>query len=201
MSTPPPSEKLDRGLGLTEAVALNMNAMVGIGPFIVIPLVIQAMGGPQCLLAWVAGAVLSLLDASVWAELGAAMPRAGGTYAFLREIYGPGRGGRLMSFLYIWQTLIQAPLVVASGAIGFSQYLTYLVPLGTLQQKAVSAMLVIVLIVLLYRRISAVGTVSKFLWIGVVGTMAWLVWGGGTHFSAGWAFYFPPAAWNCAWVV
>ena len=71
------------------------------------------------------------------------MPRAGGTYAFLREAYGPGRGGRLMSFLYIWQTLIQAPLVVASGAIGFSQYLTYLVPLGVYQQKAVSAALVV----------------------------------------------------------
>ncbi len=108
MSTPLPSEKLDRALGLTECVALNMNAMVGIGPFIVIPLVIQAMGGPQCLLAWFAGAVLSLLDGLVWAELGAAMPRAGGTYAFLREAYGPGRGGRLMSFLYIWQTLIRA---------------------------------------------------------------------------------------------
>jgi fructoselysine transporter len=121
MSTRLPEEQLERGLGLSEAIALNMNAMVGIGPFIVIPLVIQAMGGPQCLLAWVAGAVLSLLDGLVWAELGAAMPRAGGTYAFLREIYGPGRGGRLMSFLYIWQTLIQAPLVVASGAIGFSQ--------------------------------------------------------------------------------
>src|SRR6185312_11958302 len=110
MPKPLPSEQLERGLGLTEAVALNMNAMVGIGPFIVIPLVIQAMGGPQCLLAWVAGAVLSVLDGMVWAELGAAMPRAGGTYAFLREAYGPGRGGRLMSFLYIWQTLIQAPL-------------------------------------------------------------------------------------------
>ena len=145
MSTPLPEEQLERGLGLTEAVALNMNAMVGIGPFIVIPLVIQAMGGPQCLLAWVAGAVLSLLDGLVWAELGAAMPRAGGTYAFLREAYGPGRGGRLMSFLYIWQTLIQAPLVVASGAIGFSQYLTYLVPLGKYQQKAVSAALVVAL--------------------------------------------------------
>ena len=184
MSTPLPSEKLERGLGLTEAVALNMNAMVGIGPFIVIPLVIQAMGGPQCLLAWVAGAVLSLLDGLVWAELGAAMPRAGGTYAFLREAYGPGRGGRLMSFLYIWQTLIQAPLVVASGAIGFSQYLTYLVPLGVYQQKAVSAALVVALIVLLYRRIAAVGRISKFLWVGVVGTILWMIWGGVTHFSA-----------------
>ncbi len=186
-----PSEKLERGLGLSEAIALNMNAMVGIGPFIVIPLVIQAMGGPQCLLAWVAGAVLSLLDGMVWAELGAAMPRAGGTYAFLREAYGPGRGGRLMSFLYIWQTLIQAPLVVASGAIGFSQYLTYLVPLGKYQQKAVSAALVAFMIVLLYRRITAVGLISKLLWLGVVGTMLWLIWGGMTHFSAKMAFDFP----------
>jgi fructoselysine transporter len=200
MSTPLPSEKLDRGLGLTECVALNMNAMVGIGPFIVIPLVIQAMGGPQCLLAWLAGALLSLVDGMVWAELGAAMPRVGGTYAFLREAYGPGRGGRLMSFLYIWQTLIQAPLVVASGAIGFSQYLTYLVPLGKYQQKAVSAALVVFLILLLYRRIAAVGLISKFLWIGVVGTMLWMIWGGATHFSARMAFDYPPGAWNWSWL-
>src|SRR5260370_2624145 len=124
------------------------------------------------------------------------MPRAGGTYAFLREAYGPGRGGRLMSFLYIWQTLIQAPLVVASGAIGFSQYLTYLVPLGKYQQKAISAGLVIFLIILLYRRISAVGLISKFLWGGVVGTMLWMIWGGATHFSPKMAFDFPPGAWN-----
>src|SRR5437899_8880227 len=174
MSTPLPEEKLERGLGLSEAVALNMNAMVGIGPFIVIPLVIQAMGGPQCLLAWLAGALLSLVDGLVWAELGAAMPRAGGTYAFLREAYGPGRGGRLMSFLYIWQTLIQAPLVVASGAIGFSQYLTYLMPLGRYQQKAVSGALVIVLVFLLYRRITTVGNVSLFLWAGVIAALVWL---------------------------
>src|SRR6202165_6139965 len=112
MSTPLPEEKLERGLGLSEAVALNMNAMVGIGPFLVIPLVIQAMGGPQCLLAWVAGAVLSVLDGLVWAELGAAMPRAGGTYAFLREAFGPGRGGRLMCFLYFLRTSISSPMVL-----------------------------------------------------------------------------------------
>ncbi len=94
--------------------------MVGIGPFIVIPLVTQAMGGPQSLLAWVVGAALALMDGCVWAELGAAMPEAGGSYVFLREAYGPGRWGRLMSFLYIWQTLFQGPLSVASGAIGFA---------------------------------------------------------------------------------
>src|SRR5712692_8674356 len=130
--------KLERGLGLKEATALNMIDMVGIGPFVTIPLVIQYMGGPQCLLAWLAGALLSVLDGFVWSELGAAMPQAGGSYVFLREAYGPGRWGRLMSFLFIWQTMIQAPLVVASGAIGFAQYLTYLMPLGRYQQKAVS---------------------------------------------------------------
>ena len=53
---------LVRGLGLKEAVALNMIDMIGIGPFVVSPLVIRAMGGPQALLAWTAGAVLALLD-------------------------------------------------------------------------------------------------------------------------------------------
>lgn len=195
-----PEDKLERGLGLTEAVALNMNAMVGIGPFIVIPLVIQAMGGPQCLLAWAGGALLAILDGQIWAELGAAMPRAGGTYVFLREAYGPGRAGRLMSFLYVWQTLIQAPLVIASGAIGFAQYSTYLMPLGKYEQKAVAGGIVAVLIVLLYRRVRTVGMISKLLWLGVVGTMLWMIWGGATHFHARLAFDFPPGAWNFSWI-
>src|SRR6266478_310779 len=196
MPTPLPEEQLERGLGLTEAVALNMNAMVGIGPFVVIPLVIQSMGGPQCLLAWVAGAALSLVDGLVWAELGAAMPRAGGTYAFLRQAYGRGRGGRLMSFLYISQTLIQAPLVIASGAIGFSQYVTYLVPLGRFGQKGVSGALVVLLVVLLYRRIATIGKISLLLCVGVIGTFLWLIWGGATHFDPKLAFTYPPGAWD-----
>src|SRR5580698_9675382 len=103
-----------------------MTFMVGIGPFIVIPFIIHAMGGPQCLLAWVAGATLALLDGCVWAELGAAMPQAGGSYVFLREAYGANRFGHLMSFLFIWQTLFQAPLSISSGALGFADYSLYL---------------------------------------------------------------------------
>ena len=76
---PGPAVTLERGLGLKEAVALNMIEIVGIGPFVVTSLVIKAMGGPQALVAWVAGALLAVLDAFVWSELGAAMPRAGGT--------------------------------------------------------------------------------------------------------------------------
>ena len=92
-----------------QATSLNMIYMVGIGPFVVIPFVIQSMGGPQCLLAWVAGALLALFDGCIWAELGAAMPEAGGSYVFLREGYGREGWGRLMSFMYIWQTLFLHP--------------------------------------------------------------------------------------------
>ena len=194
-------EKLERGLGLKEATALNMIDMVGIGPFIVIPLVIKDMGGPQCLLAWAAGAVLALLDGCIWAELGAAMPLAGGSYVYLREGFGPSRWGRLISFLLIWQTIIQAPLVMASGSIGFAQYFTYLVPLGPYAQKALAAGLVILLLVLLYRRIGAVGKISLFLWVGVIGTIVWLIWAGTTHFQAALAFSYPPGAWNISWLL
>ena len=191
---------LERGLGLKEAVALNMIEMVGIGPFVVIPLVIKAMGGPQCLLAWAAGAVLALLDGFIWSELGAAMPLAGGSYVFLREAYGPGRFGRMMSFLFVWQTLIQAPLSLSSGAIGFSQYASYLHPLGKYGEKGLSGALVIVLVILLYRRIGSIGKISLFLWAGVVGTILWLIWGGATHFQPRLVFTYAPGAWDFSWL-
>jgi fructoselysine transporter len=195
-----PRGDLERGLGLKEAVALNMIEMVGVGPFVVIPLVIKAMGGPQCLLAWAAGAVLALLDGFVWSELGAAMPLAGGSYVFLREAYGPGRMGRMMSFLFVWQTLIQAPLSLASGAIGFSQYASYLYPLGKYGEKVLSGLLVVVLVLLLYRRISSIGRISLFLWAGVVGTILWLIWGGVTHFQPKLVFTYAPGAWDFSWL-
>ena len=187
--------QLERGLGLAEATALNMMDMVGIGPFIVMPLVIQRMGGPQCLLAWIAGALMALLDGCVWAELGAAMPEAGGSYVFLREEYD-AHWGRLMSFLFVWQTMIQAPLVIASGAIGFAQYFSYLVPLHWWQQKAISAGLIVFLVALLYQGITRIGRLSLFLWAGVIGTLLWIILAGATHFHAALAFDFPPGAWN-----
>jgi fructoselysine transporter len=188
--------QLERGLGLKEAVALNMIEIVGIGPFVVSSLVIKAMGGPQAMIAWLAGALLATLDGFVWSELGAAMPRAGGTYVFLREAYGPGRWGRLMSFLFVWQTLIQAPLSVASAAIGFSDYARYLYPLNKWEAKALSGGLVVLLVILLYRRITTIGKISVLLWAGVVATMLWLIWGGVRHFDTRLAFDFPPGAFH-----
>lgn len=174
--------KLKRELGLIQATAINMIDMVGIGPFVVLSLVIQIMGGPYFLLAWIAGAVISLIDGMIWAELGAANPKAGGSYNFLKEAYGENSWGRLLSFLLVWQTLFQAPLVIASGSIGFSLYFSYLVPgMGTLAQKCVSGGVVIVLTLLLYRRIESIGRISVLLWTGVLITMGWIIWGGLTH--------------------
>ena len=191
---------LERGLGLKEAVALNMIEIVGIGPFVVSSLVIRAMGGPQALIAWLAGALLATLDGFVWSELGAAMPKAGGTYVFLREAYGPERWGRLMSFLFVWQTFVQAPLSIASASIGFASYAGYLYPISTLQAKMISGGLVVFLVILLYRRITTIGKISVLLWVGVVGTMLWLIWGGVTHFNAKIDFDFPQGAFHLSWL-
>jgi fructoselysine transporter len=191
-----PQPALERGLGLKEAVALNMIEIVGIGPFVVSSLVIKAMGGPHALIAWLAGALLATLDGFVWSELGAAMPKAGGTYVFLREAYGPGRWGRLMSFLFVWQTFVQAPLSVASASIGFARYAGYLHPLTSVESKMISGGLVLLLVVLLYRKITTIGKISMLLWTGVVGTMLWLIWGGIRHFDPKLAFDFPPGAFH-----
>jgi fructoselysine transporter len=191
---------LERGLGLKEAVALNMIEIVGIGPFVVSSLVIKAMGGPQALLAWIGGAALAVLDGFVWSELGAAMPRAGGSYVFLREAYGPGKLGRLMSFLYVWQIFLAGPLSVASASIGFANYARYLHPFTKFQGKALSGGLVVLLVILLYRRIKTIGRISVLLWVGVVATLLWLIWGGLRHFDARMAFDFPPGAFDWSWI-
>src|SRR3954452_9850412 len=121
-------QQLIRGVGLWGATTLNMIDMIGVGPFITIPLIVTAMGGPQAMLGWILGAILAVCDGLVWAELGAAMPGSGGSYRYLREIYGPQRLGKLVSFLFIWQLSFSAPLSIASGAIGFAGYASYIFP-------------------------------------------------------------------------
>jgi amino acid transporter len=172
---------MERRLGLRQATAINMIDMVGIGPFITLPMVIGMMNGPYFLYAWVAGAILSFVDATVWSELGAAFPKAGGSYNFLKEAYGKDGMGRYMSFLFVWQTMIQAPLVIASAAIGFAAYFSYLVPLNPVTSKIVSGSVVVLIIILLYRKIEAIGKISVFLWAGVLITLFWIIGGGIAH--------------------
>jgi amino acid transporter len=174
-------KQLVRSLGLFQSTVVNMIDMVGIGPFVVLPIVISIMNGPFFLWAWILGAVLSLIDAMIWSELGAAYPSAGGSFNFLREAYGKEKWGKLFSFLYVWQTLIQAPLVVASGAIGFAHYFGFLYPLTDITQKVVSGTVVIVLTFILYRKIDTIGKIGVLLWIGVIATLLWIIFGGIAH--------------------
>jgi len=155
--------------------------MVGIGPFITLPMVIALMNGPYFLYAWLAGAFLSFADAMVWSELGAAFPKAGGTYQFLLHTYGKNKGGRLMSFLFVWQTMVQAPLVIASAAIGLSEYLSFIVHLGPFEEKLVSGGVVVLIVVLLYRKIENIGRISQILWVGVLITLFSIIGGGLAH--------------------
>ncbi|MEI7472436.1 MAG: amino acid permease [Chitinophagaceae bacterium] len=171
---------LQRHLGLFQATVLNMIDMVGIGPFISLPIVIGYLGG-MYIWAWLVGALLSLVDAMVWSELGAAYPLAGGSYNFLKEAYGKNKMGRMMSFLYVWQTVIQAPLVAASAAIGFSQYLGYLVNLDAWQSKAISGLVILFITFLLYRKIDSIGKIGVLLWTGVILTIGWIIIGGIQH--------------------
>ncbi len=216
----PGAPNLIRGMGLGSAVALNMIDMIGVGPFITLPLIVAAMGGPQALLGWILGALFTMCDGLVWAELGAAMPEAGGSYYYLKEIYGPKKLGRMISFLFIWQLTFSAPLSIASGCIGLSLYAGYLFPglqrtigehnfqahlplAGTLDASVLLtpgtfvAMLVCLFAVfLLYRRITVIARLTKLLWVGVVGTIVWVIIAGFTHFDASRAFHFPPGAFH-----
>jgi fructoselysine transporter len=172
---------LKRRLTLLQATAINMTDMVGIGPFITLPMVISMMNGPYFLYAWLAGAVLSIVDAMVWSELGAAFPKAGGSYNFLKETYGKEGLGKMMSFLFVWQTMIQAPLVIASAAIGFAAYFSYLIPVSPIMAKVISGGVVIAIVLLLYRKIEDIGKISVLLWGAVLLTLFFIIGGGISH--------------------
>jgi APA family basic amino acid/polyamine antiporter len=207
-------------MGLRTAVFLNMLDMVGVGPFITLPLIIGAMGGPQAMLGWVFGAFFAMCDGLVCSELAASMPNAGGSYYYLKEIYGPKKLGRLISFLFIWQLTFSAPLSIASGAIGLAHYSSYFFPqlkteiaahdmsvslpfLGVLEARATIAVgtflalgVVALAVILLYRRTTAIAKLSNVLSGGVFLALGWIIFAGITHFNAKMAFSFPPDAFH-----
>jgi amino acid transporter len=169
-------------IGLRAATTLNMLGMIGAGPFLTIPLIVGAMNGPPSLAAWIAGALVALADGLVWAELGAALPRSGGGYQYLLEAYGPRGPGRLMSFLFLWQTVVAFPLMMASGAVGFANYLKYLVPsLGYWEMKGVAALVALLAAALVYRRIDRVGRWGTVFGALVLAAIGWVIVEGVLH--------------------
>jgi basic amino acid/polyamine antiporter, APA family len=196
----PPTVKepsLERRFSLLPATALNISNVVGVGPFITIPLILASMNGPQAMLGWIAGALLALCDGMVWSEFGAAWPGSGGSYHFLREAYGPERWGSLMAFLFIWQFILSGPLEIASGMIGFSQYVSYLAPgLSPLQLKGIAAAVGVFAYLCLSRRLTSLSKLTITLWIGAMATLILVPAAGLSHFQARMAFNFPPHAFD-----
>ena len=208
--------QLVRGIRLRSAVLLNLIDMVGVGPFITLPLIIAAMGGPQAMLGWIFGAFFAMCDGLVWSELAASMPEAGGSYFYLKEIYGPRKFGRLVSFLFIWQLTFSAPLSIASGAIGLASYSSYIFPalkpittvetfslplLGQFHFGAVAGLstlvaigVIAITVALLYRGINGVAKLSALLSVGVIVAISAVILTGLTHFNPSLAFSFPPHA-------
>jgi amino acid transporter len=191
-ASPAEGAPLVRGLGLLQATALNVSNMVGIGPFITIPIFLATMGGPQALVGWVFAAGLVLCDGLIWSELGAALPGSGGTYHFLKETYGRYSWGRLMPFLFIWQFLISGTLELASGYLGAIAYVKYIFP-GLDQQfvasglpwawNGMAAAGCVLITLLLCRRIQVVGWLGVILCAGTVATMLIVIIVGLTHFN------------------
>jgi len=195
--------RLVRHFGTLQATALNMSNMIGIGPFLTIPLLMSALGGPQAMLGWLVALLIVIPDGMVWSELGAAMPGSGGSYVYLREGFGRETFGRLMAFLFIWQFIISGPMEIASGYIGFAQYLDYiwkaprfLPALGGINVYSVAIVIGLINIALLYRQITHIGKITVSLWIGALLTAGAVILTGATHFDPKIAFDFPPGAFN-----
>jgi len=183
-----------RSIGLFSGTAINMTQMCGIGPFITIPIMVAAMGGPQAVIGWIAGAILAMADGLVWAELGAAMPGSGGTYVYLREAF-QYRTGKLMPFLFIWTMLLAIPLLMSTGIIGMVEYLEFFFPnLGWWPVHLVSLAATAIVTWLLYRRIESVRAITIGLWIIMLVSVVGVAAAGFSHFNAGFAFAYPAGA-------
>src|SRR5258708_18922345 len=189
------SEKLVRGMGLIQSTAVNMLEMIGIGPFITIGVIISAMGGPQAILGWFLGALFSVCDGMVYAELGAAMPGAGGAHIYFREAFNPRSWGLLFSFLFLWETIFVAPLAISAACVGFAEYTHYFLPgLTHAGVGGLAALACVLMAFVLYRPIKTVGRMSVVM-LGVVLTaMFWVIGTGLVHINTKMAFDFPPGA-------
>jgi len=197
VSGAPPAKRdtaFHRSIGVFSGTTINMTQMCGIGPFITIPIMVAAMGGPQAVVGWVAGAILAMADGLVWAELGAAMPGSGGTYVYLREAF-QYRTGKLMPFLFIWTMLLAIPLLMSTGIIGMAEYLGFFFPnLGWWPVHLISVAATALVTWLLYRRIESVRTITVALWVIMLVSVIGVAAAGFSNFNPSFAFTYPAGA-------
>jgi amino acid transporter len=213
---PAGSGDLQRHFGLLHATALNISMIVGAGVFLTIPYMLLQLPGPYALLGWLVAGVLIVLDGMIWSELGAMMPGSGGTYLYLLEAYGPKRLGRLAAFLFIWQFLLSGPLEIGSGLIAIAVFSNGLDPnwkafntawtrrcvlveqwdlAVTVEPGRLAALLIgVVIIFLLYRRITTLGKWTIAVSVGVLGVIVWILIEGAMRFNPQTAFDFTGSA-------
>jgi amino acid transporter len=204
------SSGLQRHFGLFQATALNVTMIVGAGVFITIPPMLKELPGPYALLGWMFAGLVMLVDGLIWSELGAMMPGSGGSYLYLLECYGRERWGRLMAFLFIWQFLISGPLEIGSGLIAIAQFSSALSPgfkqfnaewtktftlweseglsLSFGPSRLLALLMGILILALLYRRITTLGRLTVTFWLGVLAVIAWILVEGFRRFDWSVAF-------------
>lgn len=184
-------------MGLVQSVSVNMLGMIGVGPFITIGVILSAMGGPQAVLGWFLGALFSVCDGMVYAELGAAMPGVGGAYIYFREAFNPRSWGHLFSFLFLWETIFVAPLAISAACVGFAEYFHYFLPrLNHAGVGALAAAVCVFITFLLYRPVKEVGRYSVIMLAVVLAAMFWVIVSGLIHIDTKMAFDFPPGAFH-----
>ncbi|MFI9104270.1 APC family permease [Streptomyces sp. SID13666] len=192
--SPPPAGGFVRRIGLFQATAINMSQMCGIGPFVTIPLMVAAFGGPQAVIGFLAGALLALADGLIWAEMGAAMPGSGGSYVYLRQAF-QYRSGKLMPFLFVWTAMLFIPLIMSTGVVGFVQYLGYLAPdMGQNAGDAVGLGMIALVVLLLWRGIEHIARITAVMWCVMILSVALVILAAFTHFDADLAFTYPAHA-------
>ncbi|MEU6491042.1 APC family permease [Streptomyces sp. NPDC046984] len=194
--SPPPAGGFVRRVGLFQATAINMSQMCGIGPFVTIPLMVAAFGGPQAVIGFVAGALLALADGLVWAELGSSMPGSGGSYVYLRQAF-QYRTGRLMPFLFVWTAMLFIPLIMSTGVVGFVQYLGYLAPdLGPTAGDLIGLGVIALVILLLWRGIEHIARITAVMWVVMIASVLLVIAASASDFSAHLAFTYPAHAFD-----
>ena len=119
-------------LSFVEALAIVVGMIIGSGIFLKPSIVLANAGTPiASLLAWIAGGIITLASALSISEIASAIPRSGGLYTYLEELYGEPVG-----FLLGWvQTIISYPASIAAQAIAFATYANVFLPMTSLQQK------------------------------------------------------------------
>lgn len=170
-------EKLKRSVNFVEAVSIVIGGVIGSGIFLKPGIVFNNAGSMGMgILAWIVGGIITLASALTIAEIASAIPKTGGLYAYLEDLYGDVWG-----FLLGWvQTVISYPASGAALAIAFSTFATFFIPLTGLQQKILAVGILLFVIVMnifatkfggIIQTIATVGKLIPILAIIVVGIL------------------------------